>query len=1507
MNNMGSLKLGKKIILTIILLVAISIGLGYKGISVTRTVGLLCTSVSDENIPVVNFSNQLNAQYANLLFEMRGFSYSKDSNFFSKVKDQTQAIKQSVKEFESHVEKYSSLEKIKDNINIFREKFGEYEKLCDKTNESVQSLLEVRKKQDEAASDFLKNSLSFLGNMKELLEKEINETTSAEGASGQPLINAMPAVSAKSLLERVTKVHAINNIIDIANELRLANWKAQTTDNYENLTAKLKEFDQEFPSKIAYLKGTVRRAANIEQLEKVESSGKVYSILSKELLQLAEKVAGYAKERIPYYLAAKKASDDSVKMGMDAASESSKASVVALVDASNTMWIQLLFAILFAVGLSYFLVKNVDSIISGLENATKNLIDSATNGKLDIRADTNEINFEFRPIVEGINKLLDAVVGPLNVAAEYVDRISKGDIPKKITDSYKGDFNEIKNNLNGCIDAVNSLISDTEMLVSSVENGRLDLRADVSKHQGDFRKIVFGVNQTMDILSGLIDALPLPAMIIDDKMSVKYMNKVALSIGNASLEKIRGSRCSDYFKTSDCTNGKCACARAMSSRQVESSETDAHPNGLNLDISYIGVPLKNREGKVVGAFEVVTDQTAVKTEMRKSQKIASFQEKETGKLVEGLGKLGRGEMNFALEVAAADSETQALAQIYRKIYQSVHDAVNAVKNLVHDAEILSTAAIQGKLDTRADASKHQGDFRKVVDGVNKTLDAVIGPLNVAAEYVDRISKGDIPKKIIDTYNGDFNEIKNNLNQCIDAVNALVTDAGTLVKAAVEGKLETRADASKHQGDFRKVVEGVNNTLDSVIGPLNVAAEYVDRISKGDIPKKITDTYNGDFNEIKNNLNQCIDAVNALVTDAGTLVKAAVDGKLDTRADASKHQGDFRKVVDGVNKTLDSVIGPLNVAAEYVDRISKGDIPNKITDTYNGDFNEIKNNLNRCVDAVNALVGDAALLSKAAIEGKLDTRADASKHQGDFRKVVEGVNNTLDSVIGPLNVAAEYVDRISKGDIPKKITDNYNGDFNEIKNNLNQCIDAVNALVDDAGILVMAAVEGKLATRADASKHQGDFRKVVNGVNKTLDAVIGPLKVAADYVDRISKGDIPKKITDNYNGDFNEIKNNLNQCIDAVNALVDDAGILVMAAVEGKLATRADASKHQGDFRKVVDGVNKTLDAVIGPLNVAADYVNRISKGDVPEKISDTYYGDFNQIKNNLNVLIDAMDVITDSAKEIAKGNLSVTIKERSPEDELMRALHAMVKKLSEVVINVKSASEQVATGSIETSSSAQTLSQGATEQASAAEEASSSMEEMSSNIQQNADNASQTEKIAVKAAEDAKKGGKAVAETVAAMNEIASKIAIIEEIARQTNLLALNAAIEAARAGEHGKGFAVVASEVRKLAERSQLAAGEIKKLSVSSVEIAGKAGEMLSMIVPDIQKTAELIQEISAACKEQNTGAEQINKAIQQLDQVIQQNAGASEELASTSEEMTSQAEQLKTIISFFRVDSRQ
>ena len=687
----------------------------------------------------------------------------------------------------------------------------------------------------------------------------------------------------------------------------------------------------------------------------------------------------------------------------------------------------------------------------------------------------------------------------------------------------------------------------------------------------------------------------------------------------------------------------------------------------------------------------------------------------------------------------------------------------------------------------------------------------------------------------------------------------------------------------------------------------------------------------------------------LVEETKKLVEAAVAGKLDTRADVNKTNFEFQEIPKGINACLDAVVRPLNVAAEYVDRISKGDVPPKITDSYNGDFNEIKNNLNKCIDAVNLLVTDAAMLSKSAIEGKLDTRADANKHDGDFKKIVQGVNDTLDNVIRPLNVAAEYVDRISNGDIPPRITDSYNGDFNEIKNNLNKCIDAVNMLVADANALSIAAVEGKLYTRANADKHQGDFKKIVEGVNDTINSLVGLLDnmpapsmiVNNDYevlfMNKAGAGlnnttgenlfKSKTKCWDHFKtGDCKTQNCACNQAMqtgrDASSETIAKPGIHNLDIQYNGVPLKNKEGKIIGAFEVVMDqtavktamrknnkiGLYQETEA--GKLKQA---LTQFSQGDMDINIkteaadqdtieSQKMFGDiYIAVDETRNALID----ITDKAKQVASGDLTVQLKLRSDKDELIQSLSEMVKSVADVVGQVQEAADNIASASEQMSANAQQVSQGATEQASAAEEVSSSMEQMSSNIQQNTENSQQTEKISINAAEGMEKVNKSALESLKSIKEIANKISIIGDIAFQTNILALNAAVEAARAGEHGKGFAVVAAEVRKLAERSKVAAEEIDVLSKTSVEVTEEAGKLMQIIIPDVEKTSKLVQEITAASIEQNSGANQINNAINQLNQVTQQNAAAAEEMATSTEELSSQADQLKEMVGFFRLDN--
>jgi len=464
--------------------------------------------------------------------------------------------------------------------------------------------------------------------------------------------------------------------------------------------------------------------------------------------------------------------------------------------------------------------------------------------------------------------------------------------------------------------------------------------------------------------------------------------------------------------------------------------------------------------------------------------------------------------------------------------------------------------------------------------------------------------------------------------------------------------------------------------------------------------------------------------------------------------------------------------------------------------------------------------------------------------------------------GEPEAVAGIANQIALGDLSSKI-ELKSGDTTSLMASMQQMTTALQSLIAEMNHMSAEHDKGDIDVRIDEAKFQNDFGRMAEGVNEMVFGHIAVKKKAMACIKAFGEGnmDAPLEV---FPGKKVFINETIEQMRANVKALIADTNMLVAAAAEGKLDTRADGSRHQGDFRRIIEGINATLDGIILPVSEAVAVLVEMEKGDLTLSVKGDYKGQLKDFKDTVN---------------------------------------NTVAKLAQIIAEVNATTETLASATGQISSTAQSLSQASSEQAASVEETSASVEQMSASIRQNTDNAKVANTMSADGTAKAADGGVAVTETVTAMKQIAKKIGIIDDIAYQTNLLALNAAIEAARAGEHGKGFAVVAAEVRKLAERSQVAAQEIGQLAGNSVGMAERAGKLLDEIVPATRKTADLVQEITAASQEQTVGVDQVNTAMSQLSQITQQNASASEELAATAEEMSGQAVNLQELMAFFTI----
>lgn len=704
----------------------------------------------------------------------------------------------------------------------------------------------------------------------------------------------------------------------------------------------------------------------------------------------------------------------------------------------------------------------------------------------------------------------------------------------------------------------------------------------------------------------------------------------------------------------------------------------------------------------------------------------------------------------------------------------------------------------------------------------------------------------------------------------------------------------------------------------MVDNIKLQTEAAEKIAKGDLTVEISPRSEKDVLGIS--MVAVVDTLRSLVSEAENLTEAAVEGRLDLRGDTKRFEGGYGQIIGGFNNTLDAIVNPLAIALAYIEKIANGEKLEVLENNFMGEYSSLISNLNLLRETLNTLLDETGKLTKAADEGDLSYRADLRRLKGEYARIVSGINDTLDSLTKPLYTSAGYIEQIGKGEIPDKITAEYKGDFNNIKNSINACIDGLGGLEEGRNAL------GKMALNDFSVVIEGNYLGIYKEISESINRVNESINTTIKILDNVSEGNLEDLEVLKQTGKRSENDKLVPvsiSMIENIKSLVEETDLLSQSAVEGRLSTRGNSEKFKGEYAKVITGINQTLDAVIEPIEEASSVLREMANGNLQITMEGNYRGDHAVIKTALNETIENIrsyiSEISEVLMEIGNGNLNLAITADYKGDflEIKDSLNNIIQSLSQVLGEISKAADQVASGSRQVSDGSQTLAQGSTEQASAIQELTASISEVAFQTKQNAVNANKASELAGSARENAEKGNEQMKEMLKSMDDInvsssniSKIIKVIDDIAFQTNILALNAAVEAARAGQHGKGFAVVAEEVRSLAARSAEAARETTELIEGSInkvqvgtKIANETANALREIVDGIQKSADIVGNIAEASNEQASGIAQINKGIEQVSQVVQNNSATAEESAAASEQLSGQAELMKESVGRFKL----
>lgn len=739
--------------------------------------------------------------------------------------------------------------------------------------------------------------------------------------------------------------------------------------------------------------------------------------------------------------------------------------------------------------------------------------------------------------------------------------------------------------------------------------------------------------------AAMLDVLPTPVIEIAKDYTIAYMNPAGAALFGVNRQHVVGMNSHNVLRTAQCHAGQCLCQQTVMANSRVSGETVLDPGGLNLPIQFTGAPVEDGAGHVIGTLVTFTD-------LRRERELAD------------------------------------------------------------EVLVLKTALLKGDFTARGNPERFDGNARTVVQSLNEMLDGMTRPLDTITAYAEALARGVMPEKIADEYPGKLGDLRQAMNRWMDTIRDVLEETNKITGAIAKGKFERRADLAKYKGQWGLFAKGLNDAIDALLEPIRELSRVLEKLAAGNFKVRVTSAYQGDYQALKTACNDLGNQLQGVQETVEHVRYAITKGQLTVRGETRQLKGDFASLVQGGNDIAEAMCTPILTMADYIQRIASGALPGRIIDEYKGNFNDIKNSLNslldyqqelihaaeaiatgdlstqitprserdlpttaflRMRDAIQQCITELHNLIGAIIEGRLNVRGNVASLQGDFTRVVRGVNLMLDAVVGPLHLSTQYIERIASGNIPAKLIEDDDGEFNEVRVHINHCIDTLNTLIGDVSNMADAAAQGNWDYRVDGAKYEGEWAVLAKGLNTTAEQVSAAIQDVGGLLHRLAGGEFEVRLTHDYKGDYTILKTACNDLAGQLSGMQHTVEQLHSEITNGQLNVRGETQHFNGQFAGMVQHINLLLDTLHDPLRGIIDYVAALAAGDVPEKLSIPYKGDFNTLKNHLHALNDTLRDVTAVAEQVAAGNLSFTLRERSNRDGLSRAFNTMQAVLRNVV------------------------------------------------------------------------------------------------------------------------------------------------------------------------------------------------------------------------------------------------